>query len=194
VSDQYIYSCNPESIIISHGNQEYMTILLYRYFVALIAPWRFKIRFSDGPNSVGVSHPSLEDGNKSGFRNVVFFSVLENSRRWAKSKSPVIPTFKVYFHSKLHIHNINFKNKVRWFVLFTGAARSKAWTVFARSNAEIVGSNPTRSMDVCVRLFCVCVVLCVGRGLGTGWSPVQGVVPTVYRSRNWKSGQGPQGL
>jgi hypothetical protein len=39
---------------------------------------------------------------------------------------------------------------------------SKAWIVFARSDAGIVGSNPTRCMDVCVcvRLFCVCVVLC----------------------------------
>jgi hypothetical protein len=25
-----------------------------------------------------------------------------------------------------------------------------------------------QSMDVCVRLFCVCVVLCVGSGLATG--------------------------
>jgi hypothetical protein len=31
-----------------------------------------------------------------------------------------------------------------------GHARSKARTVFARSNTEIVGSNPTRGMDVCV--------------------------------------------
>jgi hypothetical protein len=36
----------------------------------------------------------------------------------------------------------------------------------ARSNAGIVGSNPTQGMDV--RLFCVHVVLCVGRGLATG--------------------------
>jgi hypothetical protein len=42
-------------------------------------------------------------------------------------------------------------------------ARSKA-----RSNAGIVGSNHTQGMDVCVRLFCVCVVLCVGGGLATG--------------------------
>jgi hypothetical protein len=27
---------------------------------------------------------------------------------------------------------------------------------------------------LCVRLFCVCVVLCAGSGLATGWSPVQG--------------------
>jgi hypothetical protein len=44
---------------------------------------------------------------------------------------------------------------------------------------------------LCVCLFCVCVVLCVGSGLGTGWSPVQGVLPTVYGLRNRESGQGP---
>jgi hypothetical protein len=31
-----------------------------------------------------------------------------------------------------------------------------------------VGPNPTRGMDVCVCLFGVCVVLCVGSGLATG--------------------------
>jgi hypothetical protein len=31
----------------------------------------------------------------------------------------------------------------------------------------------------CVRLFCVCVVLCVGSGLPTRSSPFQGVLPTV---------------
>jgi hypothetical protein len=31
----------------------------------------------------------------------------------------------------------------------------------------------------CVRLFCICVFLCVGSGLAIGWSPVQGVLPTV---------------
>jgi hypothetical protein len=43
----------------------------------------------------------------------------------------------------------------------TVAARSEAWTVFARSNVGIMGSNPTWGMDVNVRLFCVCAVLCV---------------------------------
>jgi hypothetical protein len=61
------------------------------------------------------------------------------------------------------------------------AARSGTWTVFARSNTGIVGSNPSRGMNVCARLFCVCVVLCVGSGLVTGWSSVQGDLPTVYR-------------
>jgi hypothetical protein len=44
--------------------------------------------------------------------------------------------------------------QVGW-VPFTVVARSKAWTVFARANTGIVNSNPTRGMDVYVRLFCV---------------------------------------
>jgi hypothetical protein len=68
----------------------------------------------------------------------------------------------------------------------TVAERSKAWTVFARSNAGIVGSNLTEGKDVCVRLFCVGGVLCVGSGLATGWSLVQGVLPTVSRIKKLK--------
>jgi hypothetical protein len=73
--------------------------------------------------------------------------------------------------------------------LITVAARSKAWTVLDRSN-RIFGSNLAWGMDVYVSLFCVCV-LCVGRGLTTGWSPVQGVLPAVYRIKKLNSGQGP---
>jgi hypothetical protein len=62
----------------------------------------------------------------------------------------------------------------------TAAAQCKAWTVCARSNSGIVSSDPTQGMDVCLSLFCVCVVLCVGRGLATDWSPTQWVLPTVY--------------
>jgi hypothetical protein len=50
----------------------------------------------------------------------------------------------------------------------TVAEWSKARTAFARSDAGIVGSNSTQGMDVwCMCLFCVCVVLCLGRGLAT---------------------------
>jgi hypothetical protein len=34
------------------------------------------------------------------------------------------------------------------------AARSKAWNVFACSNTGVVSSNPSRSINVCERLFC----------------------------------------
>jgi hypothetical protein len=74
---------------------------------------------------------------------------------------------------------------------FTVVAWSKAWTVFARSNTGIVGSNPTQSMAICVRLFYICALLCVGSGLATGWSPVQGVLPTVYRITKLKKQPAP---
>jgi hypothetical protein len=47
----------------------------------------------------------------------------------------------------------------------TVAARSKA--VFARSDAGIVGSNPTRGMDLCVCAYSVFVLFCIGSGLST---------------------------
>jgi hypothetical protein len=81
-----------------------------------------------------------------------------------------------------------------YFHLFLVVARAKAWTVFAGSNTAIVVSNPFQGMGVCVRLFCVCVVMCVGSGLETDWSPVQGTYRLCRGSRNWKSGQSPQGL
>jgi hypothetical protein len=47
-------------------------------------------------------------------------------------------------------------------VPITVAAQSKAWTVFARSDAGIVGSNPTEGMDVCIGcVYSVYVLVCV---------------------------------
>jgi hypothetical protein len=63
----------------------------------------------------------------------------------------------------------------------TVAARSKAWHVFVRLNTGIVGSNSARGMDVCV--YPVFVLSCVGSGLATGWSLVQGVLPIVYKCK-----------
>jgi hypothetical protein len=66
----------------------------------------------------------------------------------------------------------------------TLAARSKSWTVFARSNAGIVGSNLNQGVNVCLclRLFRVCVVLRVGSGLATGWSLVQDLCKNDYET------------
>jgi hypothetical protein len=74
---------------------------------------------------------------------------------------------------------LEFSGKVTM-VPITMAAWSKAWTVFSRSNAGIVDSNPTQSHGcLCVRLFCVYIVLRVGSGLAMCCSPVQGFLPTV---------------
>jgi hypothetical protein len=46
-------------------------------------------------------------------------------------------------------------------VPITVAARSKVWTVLARSNSRIVWSNPIRGMDVCVCVYSLFVLTCV---------------------------------
>jgi hypothetical protein len=43
----------------------------------------------------------------------------------------------------------------------TVVALSKAWTIFARSNTGVVGSNPTQGIDVCVCVYSVFVLFCV---------------------------------
>jgi hypothetical protein len=44
----------------------------------------------------------------------------------------------------------------------TVAERSKSWTVFARSEAGVMGSNPTQGMDVWyVFVFILFVLSCV---------------------------------
>jgi hypothetical protein len=80
------------------------------------------------------------------------------------------------------------------FLPITLTARSKAWTVFARSKTGIVCSNPTNGMDVCVRLFCVCIVLCVVATLRGADPPSKESYRLCKRSRHWKSGQVRQGV
>jgi hypothetical protein len=53
-------------------------------------------------------------------------------------------------------------------LLITVAARSTTWTVFTHSKTAIMSLNPIQGMDVSVRLFWVCVVLCVSSSLATG--------------------------
>jgi hypothetical protein len=42
----------------------------------------------------------------------------------------------------------------------TVAARCEVWTVFARSDTGIVGSNHTRGVDVCVFIMCLSCSVC----------------------------------
>jgi hypothetical protein len=59
-------------------------------------------------------------------------------------------------------------------------------TLLLRSSTGIVGSNPSRKSDVSAFFLCARVVLCIGSGLAWGWSPVQGVLPIVYRLKTLK--------
>jgi hypothetical protein len=68
------------------------------------------------------------------------------------------------------------------------AARTKTWYIFALSNSGIVGSNPTRSMDFCVRLFCVQVA-----DLRQVDSPSKESYRLCIGWRKRKNGRGPRG-
>jgi hypothetical protein len=57
--------------------------------------------------------------------------------------------------------------------------RSETCEAFRRPNTGAVGSNPARGMDVRVSLCCA--LLCRYRGLATGRSPVQGVLPKYLK-------------
>jgi hypothetical protein len=48
-------------------------------------------------------------------------------------------------------------------ITITASALSEMGTNLDYLNTEIMSSNHTQGMDVCARLFCVCVILCVGR-------------------------------
>jgi hypothetical protein len=58
--------------------------------------------------------------------------------------------------------------------------RGVRYELFAHSTAGVVGSNPTRYMDICV-------VLCVRKvALRLGWSTVQVLLPTMHRIKKLK--------
>jgi hypothetical protein len=87
----------------------------------------------------------------------------DNDRYPKPDKShPIYLRSSLILFSRLHlpsgIFQLRFTTKiVMHFFLrpIAVAARSKARTVFARSNTEIVSSNPTGGMDVCVCSVCV---------------------------------------
>jgi hypothetical protein len=70
-------------------------------------------------------------------------------------------------------------------------AWSKAWTVFACSNAVIVGSNATEGMDVYVCIYSVSVISCVRAMQPAAHSPKESYRLSKKRLRNWRRGQDP---
>jgi hypothetical protein len=88
------------------------------------------------------------------------------------SNQPALWTPDITRISFPEVQNIALPNDMQ---PITVAERSEAWTVFARSDAGIVGSNPT---EVWMFLY-VYAVFVLGSGLAIGWSLIQGVLPTV---------------
>jgi hypothetical protein len=84
-------------------------------------------------------------------------------------------TSSSYRFSVLYIHS--------W--LIAVAARSKAWSVFTHSDVGIVGSNPTEDINICLRLFCVCVLCRLGPCIGLPPPPCPKSPTYCLRLRNW---------
>lgn len=77
----------------------------------------------------------------------------------------------------------------------TVAERSEVGNIFTHSNSKIVGSNPTRRMDVYLRFFWVCFLLCT-------YGPCEGMIPRlrnpisckIHSYRSILKGNRPEGL
>jgi hypothetical protein len=76
-----------------------------------------------------------------------------------------------FYSSSLKKGQRNFESLIDREPITVAARAYKTWTIFARSNTGIVGSNPIQGMDVFVHTVSV-----LGSGLATGWSPVKGVL------------------
>jgi hypothetical protein len=76
------------------------------------------------------------------------------------------------------------------FLPISVAALPKAWTDFAHSNTEIMGSNPTGGMDFCIHSVIVpfCVYVAVLRRADR---PSKEFYRLWIRLENWETGQGP---
>jgi hypothetical protein len=74
------------------------------------------------------------------------------------------------------------------------AAPSEAWTVLARSNTGIVGSNPTRGMDACFMcVYSVFVLFCMQvEALRRADPPSKESYLLCIGSRNWKAAKAQQ--
>jgi hypothetical protein len=107
---------------------------------------------------------------------------------WSWPLTYLMPRSRVeelYLHSPIYFHGIVINQFSTGIILpllhpfkpITVVERSQAWTVFSRLETGF----ESHSRHGCLRLFCVCVV---GNDLATGWSPVQGVLQTVFGLRN----------
>jgi hypothetical protein len=76
-----------------------------------------RLALSKGPNTVGVSLTSLEDGNESSFRNVVFFSSYLEFEAMDILQKP--SDFELYFEFDCNYsRDVNIKNYCKFAMHF----------------------------------------------------------------------------
>jgi hypothetical protein len=107
---------------------------------------------------------------------------------YSSKKFRISPKFQAYFSKDFILVHWTISTRAQW----PRGLRHKPSSPVRTLRSWLKSHSNHGCLSVC--LFRVCVVLCVGSGLATGWSPAQGVLPTLYILRNCKGGQGPQKL
>jgi hypothetical protein len=129
------------------------------------------------PKYESIAHNRMKVGMVNHLECFLWHKRLNCSHRFLTSQGTVfhIRTLQLIFALYCTLFN-------SWYVYFI------TWLRGLRHEP----SSPARTLESWVRiplkvsLLRLCVVLCVGSGLVTGWSPVHGVLPTVYRIRKLK--------
>jgi hypothetical protein len=103
--------------------------------------------------------------------SVLLNELFSNTTNWKSS----------YFKRRTKFSNISTDNFTIYLAYHSGRA------VWGMNRLRLLErwdrgfESYSRHGCVCACLFCICVVICVGSGLATSWSPVQGVLSTVHK-------------
>lgn len=110
-------------------------VLRRRQNQSRLVQW-LRLDLLNGPNGICVSTPASqrEDGNPSGFRNVVLLSVLYNTRQWTKSKTPIIPSVIHGPQNSSECLTLILKNRRGWRV-------NVSVLTVARTSSEYMGAQ-----------------------------------------------------
>jgi hypothetical protein len=97
---------------------------------------------------------------KESLTSVIEQLIVETTRELSCEKTGMLRCLEVESLCELSCRFLNLRKSIISILPIEVCARSKAWIVFVSSKGGIVGSNPTRSMYVCVCVYSVFVSSC----------------------------------
>jgi hypothetical protein len=90
------------------------------------------------------------------------YSACPHSLVWSVNSCWRVKLVKIFIEKCFSVPIFCHALSIYSHLICTMRGQYKAWTVFARSNARIVGSNPTQGVDVCiVCVYSVFLLFCV---------------------------------
>jgi hypothetical protein len=155
------------------------------HFLDLGTSWRWVVSFTSRPLYPQRKSPVTPLDRRLGWPKSWSGHCGENSLPYRDSNSDpsvvqsVVSRYTNYAIPAPILFQLYCKN-INTYWPITVVAQCKPRNVFGSYNTGIIGSNPTRDMDVSV-------LPCVGSSLAMGWSPspaAEGVPPTVCKIHN----------